>query len=678
MVVRKLLILTLFAFLAPAVLFQVRGQQTACSTLGQNPSTAFPVCGTAVFKQDSVPACGGRQIPVPCPDQGYTDINPFWYKFTCFKTGTLGFIITPNTLTDDYDWQIFDITGHNPNDVYTQPNLFVSANWSGNAGTTGTGNNNNGGINCGGYAYPTMNSMPTLTQGHDYIMLVSHFTNTNQSGYSLVFSGGTASITDTTAPAIKSAESICFGETLRIILNKKMKCSSLASDGSDFTVSSLPAGVRVIGATPIGCNGGFDLDTLILSLSGPLIPGSYRATAAKGTDGDGLLDICGNQIPFGQSAPFTMIYPTATLMDSLVQPACAPNQIRLVFKKGIQCSSIAPDGSDFTVTGGSYPVTVTGFTASCDAIGLTHTFLVNFSAPLQKAGNFMLNLKVGSDGNSILDECGIQTPLASLPFSVADTVSAEAFNDPVTLGCKTDTVDFSYPNKDGVNYWRWVFDGSDTSLLQSERRMWSALSTHTYQLIVSNGVCSDTTRGTLSLDNQIRTAFEAPNILCPTDFAQFKNNSKGLIDFWSWDFADGSTSTDKTPPDHLFPKTGVQTDYAVRLIAGNNLGCHDTAIQKVVVLRSCYIAVPNAFTPNGDGLNDYLYPLNAFKADNLDFQVFDRQGQLVFETHDWTKKWDGRVNGHTAPAGTYAWFLQYVDKDTKKRVFQKGTSVLIR
>jgi hypothetical protein len=49
----------------------------------------------------------------------------------------------------------------------------------------------------------------------------------------------------------------------------------------------------------------------------------------------------------------------------------------------------------------------------------------------------------------------------------------------------------------------------------------------------------------------------------------------------------------------------------------NSYNCADTAYKIFTVLASCYIAVPTAFTPNGDGLNDYLYPLNAFKADNL-------------------------------------------------------------
>src|SRR5947207_2580719 len=85
----------------------------ACITLGQTPATAFPVCGTDTFSQNSVPVCGGITIPGPCNgvDQiTLADLNPYWYRFTCFTTGTLGFTIAPANLGDDYDWQLFDIT----------------------------------------------------------------------------------------------------------------------------------------------------------------------------------------------------------------------------------------------------------------------------------------------------------------------------------------------------------------------------------------------------------------------------------------------------------------------------------------------------------------------------------------------------------------------------------------
>lgn len=672
---QRLLILLFWTFLTAVVTPYANGQ--SCG-LGQTPPTAFPVCGTSVFKQATVPTCGGSPIPVPgCGAQIYTDINPYYYKFTCFASGTLGFSITPNTTSDDYDWQIFDVTGHDPNDIYSNSSLFVSGNWSGNPGTTGTANNNNGSANCAGYAYPTTNSLPSLVAGHNYLLMVSHFSGDDQSGYSLSFTGGTASITDSVPPGLKSVAQICDGSTLRVLLNKKMKCSSLAADGSDFTVAPLPPGVRVTGASANACTSGFDLDTVILSLSGPLTVGVYTVTAADGTDGNTLLDNCGNQITEGESRSFTMTLPQPTPLDSIAPITCAPDQLRLVFKKYIQCSSIAADGSDFKITGTS-PVTITSVNTNCSN-GLTNIILVNLSAPIQTAGNFVITLQPGNDGNTLFDECGLTSPPSSIGFSTKDTVSAEAMQDPIFLGCIMDTVVFSYPSQNGVNQWLWVFDNTDTSRLQNPAaRIYSASGTHSAKLIVSNGVCTDTTAVSLAFDNAINASFEAPNIICPRDYATFKNNSTGQIDSWTWDFADGTFNNSQTPPDHLFPITGVETNYPVKLIAGNAMGCYDTAIQKIDVLRSCYIAVPTAFTPNGDGLNDYLYPLNAFKADNLVFQVFNRQGQMVFETHDWTQKWDGRIQGHDAPAGTYAWFLQYTDRDSGHKFFQKGTSILIR
>jgi len=675
---RQLLILLI---VLTAATLETRGQINGCSTLGQTPSTAFPVCGISTFKQESVPACKGARIPVPCTDNAqYSDINPFWYKFTCYISGTLGFLITPNTSTDDYDWQIFDVTGRDPNDVYTDHSLFVSGNWSSNPDTTGTRSNNNGSINCAGPAYPNTNSMPSLIQGHDYLLLVSHFTNDNQSGYSLVFSGGTGSITDPLIPAQKSATPVCFGGTIKVALNKKMKCSSLAADGSDFTITPLPAGVSITGATANSCSSGFDLDSVQLTLNGSLIVGNtYTVAAAMGSDGNTLQDYCNNQIPVGQSVTFTLVAPLPTPMDSMVPIGCAPNQLQLVFKKGILCSSVAADGSDFSVTG-PVPVTVSGVSMSCDPSGYSNIIKVNLSAPIQTAGTFRITLKMGSDGNTFYDACGLPTPTSSLSFITSDTVSAEAFKTSIIGGCRIDTVDITYPSEDGVNQWLWVFDNTDTSRAQNPpRHIYPASGTHPLLVIVSNGVCSDTLKTSIVLNNEVKAAFEAPNIICPRDYAQYKNNSTGAIDYWDWDLGDGTTSNLQTPADHLYPITGVETNYAVRLIVVNStIGCQDTAYQKIDVLKSCYIAVPTAFTPNGDGLNDYLYPLNAFKADNLVFQVFNRQGQMVFQSHSWTDRWDGRVNGNDAPAGTYVWFLQYIDRDSKKPFLRKGTSILIR
>ncbi len=114
------------------------------------------------------------------------------------------------------------------------------------------------------------------------------------------------------------------------------------------------------------------------------------------------------------------------------------------------------------------------------------------------------------------------------------------------------------------------------------------------------------------------------------------------------------------------------------LVVQNDINCFDTAQVKIKVLYNCYIAVPTAFTHNGDGLNDYLYPLNAYKADNLEFKIFNRYGQMVFETKNWMHKWNGKINGTPQASGVYVWFLRYTEHDTGKAIFLKGTSVLIR
>jgi gliding motility-associated-like protein len=680
----KLLIAALILAGGLAIASKASGQ--ACSVAGQTPATAFPVCGTAVFAQSSVPVCTNGSVPSPTcvvtAGISYEALNPFWYKFTCFSAGTLGFQITPNSSDDDYDWELFDVTTQNVNNVFNSASTVVASNWSGVFGNTGTNTSATALYECASTSIPAtspppFSKMPNLILGHQYLLLVSHFSGSDQSGYKLSFGGGTASITDTTPPAITSASPICDGTRIQVALNKTMQCSSLAADGSDFTLSPAPPGVKIVGAYAVNCSG-FELDTLVVVTNGSLPSGDYSVVMNQGTDGNTILDICGTPIPIGQQASFHMVPPGPTPMDSIAPVGCAPDVLQLVFSKKIDCSTIAADGSDFTVQG-STPVTVVGAYGQCDTGNRSYRVLVRLSAPLLTAGSYRIFLAPGSDGNTLIDECGFLSPPGSLPFTTGDTVSAELMTDQVFFGCKTDTIIYQYPDANGVNQWQWIFDGADTSLAQDPApRLYSVFGTKNVRLVVSNGYCSDTANFSPVLGNAIKAALEVPNILCPKDNADYLNKSTGDLNSWNWDFGDGATFSGETPPQHLYPQTGIETTYKVTLIVGNALGCYDTAAQSIDVLRSCYIAVPSAFTPNGDGLNDLLYPLNAYKADNMTFKVFNRFGQMVFEAHEWTQKWDGTVHGNREPAGTYVWFLDYTDRDTGKHIFQKGTSILIR
>ncbi len=647
-----------------------------CTTLGQNPSTAFPVCGTSTFSQKTVPYCGGRFLPGACSSDGVADYNPFWYKFTCFSAGTLGFRITPNDQSDDYDWELFDITNRSPDDIYTDPSLIIACNWSGIPGNTGASSAGMALENCAGYAYPPFSSMPYLKLNHNYLLLLSHFTlyTPSQNGYSLSFAGGTASITDPLVPDLLHATATCNAMNVIVAINKPIKCSSIATDGSDFTISY--AAAKVIAASGISCSSSFDVDSIMLTLNNPLPPGTYTVTIKNGSDANTLLDNCDRNIDEGRNVSLKVIPLLPTPLDSLTAVRCAPKTLQLIFEKNILCNSIAEDGSDFIITGPT-PVTITSASGNC-MNGESNSITIKLSAPIFTKGDYKLRLVKGNDGNTLIDECGQQTPAGSfINFTTADTVSA-GFTYNIFKGCNIDTIAFFHNGNNEINQWYWTLADAGTSTLQNPEAYYTAFGNKQISLAVSNGVCNDRVTETINLDNTLKASFETNNLLCPEDTATFINKSIGDIIRYNWNFGNGVTSSAKTPAPLHYPILSLEKIYPVQLVVENTAGCFDTATNNIKVLKSCYIAVPSAFTPNGDGLNDYLYPLNAYKADDLEFDVYNRVGQRVFHTTDWTVKWDGTINGNPQDAGIFVWTLRYTNHDTGKKVFQKGSTMLIR
>ncbi len=122
--------------------------------------------------------------------------------------------------------------------------------------------------------------------------------------------------------------------------------------------------------------------------------------------------------------------------------------------------------------------------------------------------------------------------------------------------------------------------------------------------------------------------------------------------------------------------TPVDSVTTYKAIVMNQYGCKDSATV-TITLDYSHDFIPTAFTPNNDGMND-VFRLGNARFDRLaDFVIYDRWGNVVFQTNDKTKGWDGTVNGQPADMGVYHYMIMVTEPDNSYKQF-KGDVTLIR
>ena len=150
----------------------------------------------------------------------------------------------------------------------------------------------------------------------------------------------------------------------------------------------------------------------------------------------------------------------------------------------------------------------------------------------------------------------------------------------------------------------------------------------------------------------------------------FDNTSTGATTY-SWNFNDGSQAVSVESPTHTFPDE-TSGDYLVELIAYSPLGCPDTAYATIQVDEEVIFYVPNTFTPDADDFNETFQPVFTSGFDPYDFTllIFNRWGEIVFESHNAEIGWDGTYNGGLVQDGTYTWTIEFktLANDERKKV----------
>ena len=128
---------------------------------------------------------------------------------------------------------------------------------------------------------------------------------------------------------------------------------------------------------------------------------------------------------------------------------------------------------------------------------------------------------------------------------------------------------------------------------------------------------------------------------------------------WEWHFDEFDFSIEQNPV-YTFPDTGI---HEVRLIVTHQSGCQDTAIQRIDVEPQIRYFLPNAFTPNSDNLNDFFLGKGYFGGlSNFKMTIWNRWGELVYETTDPNSGWNGKKKnvGKLSPTGIYVCVVSFV------------------
>jgi gliding motility-associated-like protein len=232
-------------------------------------------------------------------------------------------------------------------------------------------------------------------------------------------------------------------------------------------------------------------------------------------------------------------------------------------------------------------------------------------------------------------------------------------------------IDMSSSTHGGVSSWAWDFGDSTFSNEQNPTHIYSKGGDYYVKLASSNiKGCEDTLVKVVTIDAFVPFAGN-DTIIVKGERINFR--ATGGIDY-IWTPADGLTFPNSSTPVGYYPDTGIYR-YSVHITTA--IGCEgDDAIQ-VLVVENPSLYMPNAFSPNGDGLNDFLKPLSVGYSEIRFFRVFNRWGQMVFETNDMNNGWDGTYKGQLCEIGAYFWVL-----DVKNRYGQiemiKGDATLIR
>ena len=312
-----------------------------------------------------------------------------------------------------------------------------------------------------------------------------------------------------------------------------------------------------------------------------------------------------------------------------------------------------------------------------------NSFAWNFgdnSAPVM-AGTNTITHAFPAKGTYIVKLFLNDTTFCNSPDSIAKTlqISANLKAGFITLpkGCAPYNASFNNTSTGGQQFY-WDFGDGTTSTASSPQHLYATPGTYQVNLrVIDSATCNikDSAFFTIGVGGKPGASFTfTPNPPQENTAVQFLNTSFGANGY-KWIFGDGDSLQTSSPAtiQHIYNATKT---FNTCLIAVNNIGCADTTCQPIAALIIPVLDVPNAFTPNNDGINDKIF-VRGFGIKRLIWRIYNRWGAMLFETNDKQQGWDGTYKGALQPKEVYHYVLdvEYSDNTTFQK---KGDITLLR
>jgi trimeric autotransporter adhesin len=480
-------------------------------------------------------------------------------------------------------------------------------------------------------------------------------------------------------PVISGATAICQGNTTS--LSTGAYASYIWSDGT--TANSITVGTAGTYSVTVTDNNG-----CINSTSASLTVYALPTAALSGTAAICVGQSTSLNVNFTGTAPFSYSYfngtntvpgspVTGTTATFNVAPGTTTSYVLMTVSDAHCAGTIAGSAATVTVNPLPQPV-ITGDMFICDGETTSLNATPGFAAYSWSTSGTQPNLLTGTAGIytvTVTDNNGCvgTSPAVNL---VVNSVPVVAFTNDTSLTCAVPQINFTnLSTYDPGSVFTWNFgDGLSSSEINPSHLFFTPGNYPISLQITTPAGC--TSSSTNFVDIMFFPLPEADFVTAPAVTNVF-NGKVSFVDrsanaiSWYWLFGDGAFSTEQNP-EHYYSEIG---DYKVTLRVTNIAGCEDYS-ETPVTINPFYI--PNAFTPNADGVNDVFY-YSGYDLDvaSYNMKIFNRWGELVFTGSDENDNWNGETNsGKQAPQGTYIYRLQVKTKAGKDYTFNGQVSLI--